>query len=434
MSQNVIVSERLPFKFGNYCDAFIGFHRDLGTELTFCSCQRDAIQKHVEICRIHEEATKNRERLGWYMTWPADYPGALWKEASFPFSERVPFKVLPQLMRFADGICHRCNQRLPYYPYPDSPAGFFISHFRPYVNQACYGAGMTPRGHIVLADACPEWIAALDEKVRVDAIEAQVRRAFGFPPKGVNRNQESKLWLLIRQALPECSVVRHYRPPWLEGLELDIFIEQHNLGIEFQGKQHSEAFDYLGGERALKQTRSRDKKKARLCKQLGVTLLLFEEGEALSEDAVHAKLREVIPSVGIPPRVRHERAPYGFFVPVEGSTLRFTYHDEKNELSVSGEIGGADFYAAGSSFSLLAYCEGERVKSLEFVVRERAKCFKVTFPLAAGEGAQFVEMGNNTQRPLLDFFKVWSMFNPRVRVRDYQPASDSKWPRFVSFS
>lgn len=286
------------------------------------------------------------------------------------------------------------------------------------MNQACYAAGITPRGQVVLSDVCPEWIKALnDENTRVDAIEAQVRGAFGFPPKGINRNQESKLWLLVRQVLPDCSVIRHYRPPWLEGLELDIFVEQHNIGIEFQGRQHSEAFEHLGGERALKNTQRHDKRKVRLCKQAGVKLVFVEEGDELSENAVLAKLMDALPTLPRPERVRVERPPFCFFVPCEGGTLRFDNHYDRNELSVSGDIHGAAFYASGSSFHVSLHRDGERVTKLTLRTQQRGGSAKLSVEIRP-TGEQLVTFAPKVERPMLDMFKVWSMFDPRVEVRE----------------
>lgn len=371
------------------------------------------------MCCLQEEATKSGERLPWHVNGRFDYPGALWKKASFLFS-RVPLRLLPDFMQFADGICHRCNERLPYghYAFSDRASGYFISHFRPYVNQACYALGMTPRGVIVLPDECPEWALEVDEKTRVDAAETEVRAAFGFPPKGVYRNQESTLWLLVREALPDSTIIRHYRPPWLKGLELDLYIEEFQIGIEFQGRQHSESFEYLGGEAALRKTRQRDKRKLKLCNDAGVTLLLFGEGNYLTDGSVHSLLRQAIPTVGIPPRKQVERPPHCFLVQVQGGTMRFDYHDEKNELSVSGKVGGVEVYGAGSIFDLCVACNHGRVTSLRFKSRNLGgTSFNISIPLLADE-AQSVEVGGNTQRPMLDFFKSWSMFNPLVRIQE----------------
>lgn len=418
VEQNVIVSESLPFKFGNYCDTFIGFHRDFGTELTFCSCQRQAVERHIQMSCLYDEAVKRKENLPWFVSYGFDYPRALWNEASLIF-DTVPIHALPRFMRFADGLCHRCNRRMPYgyYGLSGPASGFFISHFRPYVNQACYAVGVTPEGHIVLPDVCPEPIKSLEPQARQDAIEAEVRRAFGFPPKGINRNQESKLALIVGEIFSDCDTKRHHRATWLQGLELDVFVEEHDLAIKFQGKQHSEAFDHLGGEVALQNTRRRDRKKAKLCKEQGVSLVFFEEGDDLSENLVRTRLRRAVPSLALPSRQQIERPPYCFFIPACGGQLRLTYQDDRNELHVSGRIGGAEVYASGTRFELSVSCEAALVVAVRFSIWTKNGVFKVTFPISAEE-PQRISFGNGIHRPMLDFFKAWSMFNPRVALRE----------------
>src|SRR2546428_9449439 len=107
MEQDVIVSEPLPFKFGHYCDTFIGFHRDIGSELTFCSCQCSAVDNQLEMARRYEAAVRNREPPSWYVT-TYPYPTALWNSASL--FERLPVQAIRNFMKFEPGLCHRCNQ------------------------------------------------------------------------------------------------------------------------------------------------------------------------------------------------------------------------------------------------------------------------------------------------------------------------------------
>src|SRR5688572_17326745 len=112
MDRDTIVHEPLPFPYAHYADTFIGFHEALGTEITFCSCQLPAVENHLEICRIAEEAQKRREEIPWYVTPYADYPRDLFR--AVPFLRIPPSRVLLRFMKFRDGLCHRCNQRIPY--------------------------------------------------------------------------------------------------------------------------------------------------------------------------------------------------------------------------------------------------------------------------------------------------------------------------------
>ena len=77
---------------------------------------------------------------------------------------------------------------------------------------------------------------------------------------------------------------------WLEGLELDIFIPELDLGIEYQGVQHFKPVEHWGGMEALKELQVRDKKKRQLCQSLGIGLIYFKHDEDLSNESVSAKL------------------------------------------------------------------------------------------------------------------------------------------------
>lgn len=47
---------------------------------------------------------------------------------------------------------------------------------------------------------------------------------------------------------------------------LDIYNEQYNFAIEYNGPQHYNPINYFGGESTFKKVRDLDKKKAKLCK------------------------------------------------------------------------------------------------------------------------------------------------------------------------
>lgn len=55
-------------------------------------------------------------------------------------------------------------------------------------------------------------------------------------------------------------------------LYLDFYLEDYNIGIEYDGRQHFEAVEYFGGEERLKDLQYRDELKNNLCKQNFVTL------------------------------------------------------------------------------------------------------------------------------------------------------------------
>jgi len=55
-------------------------------------------------------------------------------------------------------------------------------------------------------------------------------------------------------------------------LPFDFYLPKHNVCIEYHGRQHYEAIDYFGGEKAMKLCQRRDKIKAKFCKDSDIHL------------------------------------------------------------------------------------------------------------------------------------------------------------------
>lgn len=416
MDDDIIIREELPYPYAHYADTFIGFHPALGANLVLCGCQKEAIGNHLQMCTVSADAQSRNEYPGWWASPYGAYPRCLLR--SIERFHADPARCLLRFVQFEDGLCHRCNGRMPngYYGYSDVPSGYFISHFRPYVNQACYRNGVAPSGHVVLPEKCSDQLKELDPKARLAAIENEVRDAFSFPRIGINRNQESTLLLLVRQILPDSNVIQHFRAPWLGALELDIFVEGLNVGLEFQGVQHTEPMEHLGGEKALRATRKRDSRKAKLCKENGVTLLYVHEGEDLTDASVRKVLHQAIPSVSIESPQAIAKPPFDFYITTNGHKTRWTYHHDKHELSVSGDLDGAHLYMGSSDFDLTATVRDGRVQSLRMWMHRFSGSLDVTLPIT-GDDSQDVECYRR-QEPMPEFFRIWSMFEPNIGVHD----------------
>lgn len=105
---------------------------------------------------------------------------------------------------------------------------------------------------------------------------------------------EKALYRMIASMFPEFNVIYHYRAEWLENLELDIFIEDLKIGIEYQGIQHFKIIEHWGGAAGLKKRQDNDSRKSKLCKQQGVSLVYFLYSEALTYQLVSERLLNVI--------------------------------------------------------------------------------------------------------------------------------------------
>lgn len=128
-----------------------------------------------------------------------------------------------------------------------------------------------------------------------EAAENEVRRAIGHYEKGSRWTSETILFQLVEAEYgSEYTLKRHHRLEWLEGLELDIFIVEADIGIEYQGVQHYEAIEHWGGEKALKERQERDKQKKEICDEQGVEIIEVRHDEELSEELVKSKIQPVI--------------------------------------------------------------------------------------------------------------------------------------------
>lgn len=75
-------------------------------------------------------------------------------------------------------------------------------------------------------------------------------------------------------------------------MELDVFIKELNIGIEYQGIQHFKPVKHWGGEEALKKLPVRDSRKKKRCRSFGVDLVYFGYAEDLSDDLVLNRLKK----------------------------------------------------------------------------------------------------------------------------------------------
>ena len=124
-------------------------------------------------------------------------------------------------------------------------------------------------------------------------ITEMLKKAFIIDITGVDKwVSETLLYQIVSRIVhPDC-VLRHFRPEWLGGLELDIYIPDRRFAVEYQGQQHFHPIEVWGGEEALEALQARDAKKAKACKQHGVCLITFDYEESLTEDYIRKVLVE----------------------------------------------------------------------------------------------------------------------------------------------
>ena len=84
---------------------------------------------------------------------------------------------------------------------------------------------------------------------------------------------EQEVFLIIHQYFPDALF--QYKPDFLEGKSLDIYIPSIQCAIEYQGLQHFEAIEFFGGKEALEDNQRRDQFKRFMCKSRGIKLIYW---------------------------------------------------------------------------------------------------------------------------------------------------------------
>jgi len=133
-----------------------------------------------------------------------------------------------------------------------------------------------------------------EQKKIMDTVENEVRQAFGHYKKGNRWTSETILYQIVESNFPEYTIKRHYRPDFLDGLELDIYIEEAEVGIEYQGIQHYEPVDHWGGEEGLRDRQERDQRKKHQCDEHGVELVRIRYDCELNEELVEQEIAPVV--------------------------------------------------------------------------------------------------------------------------------------------
>lgn len=125
-------------------------------------------------------------------------------------------------------------------------------------------------------------------------IENEAREYFGYAKIGEKWVTETTLFHIVKALFSHTEVLHHYRGSELQGLELDIWLPELSLGIEYQGEQHFQVIEHWGGKDGLKARLQNDKKKKALCKKLGYDLVEFTYKESITFELVTDRLAKYL--------------------------------------------------------------------------------------------------------------------------------------------
>ena len=302
ITSSAITIEQLPLPFVFYPNlggCFFAFAEDINSEKYFCECERKSITNFLRIAARNNSDYERRRKM------------------AFPPSCLTD--VINNSIRFKDKICFRCNKQIPQKKYC-SPmyGGSFKQHYGWYIEQEYYRLGVdryiSNNINVQLEDGNPELIDILlrineqfsskeypndnsDQiyslhKQLYNAMENSVREQLGFKKIGDAWVSETILYNIVQELYPSYEILRHHRPVWLEGLELDVYIPDLKLGFEYQGIQHFKAVKHWGGEKQLEKQKEHDERKLKLCREHGVSLICINYDEPLNKEYIQSKIND----------------------------------------------------------------------------------------------------------------------------------------------
>ena len=302
-----IVYEDLPMPYVYYpklYGAFFAFAESIDGDLYFCECEREAIENYIELRKTRK--------------------GGFAGSKGYPLgSDRFPEQVAQisnttpdnptKLIKYKENLCFRCNNKIPKMKYClPMYGGEFKQKFGWYLQQEKLRLGMdtfidnfiepnkeeiTPELYDYMVKLYRMGHPKTEEqrkdfnylkKKMDDIIENNIRSQFGVPAIGDYWVSETIMYRIIKRIYPEQKVKRHYRPEWLDHLELDIYIPELKLGFEYQGIQHFKAVDHWGGEEKLIIQQEHDQRKIRLCNEHGVKLIHVNYDDDLTEEFIRS--------------------------------------------------------------------------------------------------------------------------------------------------
>jgi len=137
---------------------------------------------------------------------------------------------------------------------------------------------------------------AIEKNINEHEAENEIRDILGIPHIGEGWVSERELLNMVKGIFPRNEVVHQASPEWLGRQRLDIFIPKLQLAIEYQGRQHYEPVPFFGGEEGFRQAQERDRLKAKLCYENGVTVVFFRYDENISRELVETRVRGALNS------------------------------------------------------------------------------------------------------------------------------------------
>lgn len=328
---NIIMKENLPLNYVFYPDFYgfpFAFHSKRDEYPYFCLCAKNALKIFFEHNLRNFKKSDSIQRHNILLRLRKNLP---YKSLLFLNSiEEEITSSLYERFTFKKNLCHICNKKIPKLQYcHEMYGGKFVRMYGWYIKQLRWEMGLPKFGmdfskikkneypddlREVLEEIPSEknityWRARqsprrydIEEAIKSDKewgkakrklskyFENLLRVKMGYKKVGEAWVTETSLFYMIKNLYPDLTVIHHYRPKKLEGLEIDIFIKEKKTGVEYQGVQHFKPVKHWGGSESFKKLQERDRRKKKLCAKNNIKLIYFNFDEEITEELVKDRL------------------------------------------------------------------------------------------------------------------------------------------------
>jgi len=320
---NIIMEEDLPLKYVFYPDFYgfpFAFQAKRDEPPFFCDCAKESLRMFFQHNFKDFNEADSIQRHNKLLSLRKNLP-----YKSLIFLNNLNEVLGPNSYKaftYRENLCHICNKKIPKLQYCNEMyGGKFVRMYGWYIKQIRWEMGLPKFGtdfNKIKKEEYPDdlkevleeipserkanyWRARqfpfrydMDEAIKSDKEWGKVKRKLskyfenllrakmGYKKVGEAWVTETSLYYMVKNLYPDLKVIHHYRPKILEGLELDIFIKDKKIGIEYQGIQHFKPVTHWGGKEALR--------KKELCNKNGIKLVYFNYDENITESLVKSRL------------------------------------------------------------------------------------------------------------------------------------------------
>lgn len=118
---------------------------------------------------------------------------------------------------------------------------------------------------------------------------------------------QAALTLIMKKLLPGEKIINEYHIG--DKLMLDVYCPSYKLAAEYHGRQHFYYTQrFFQSKYEFEEAQKRDKKKIDMCKELGVTLVVFRYNDMLTEQSVYDRILDAIRSSEFKPEKKIKKS------------------------------------------------------------------------------------------------------------------------------